>query len=151
MSDFDLESELDYGDRQVRVRLIQAEFKKTGGLTLRSFAQYLLANLSIYSDAFREEAQIRAVMGECRRALKQHDKTGLPFAGPTLETDEESGAPVWRTRQGWLFPDYCVAYTDYEDMETEGRIMKNRISDECTGRYGKPPYRVARGPHPIPA
>ena len=81
---------------------------------------------------------VRGVQADIRKALKTKDRGGLPFAGQTTEADED-GAPMWRVRQEWLFPDYemnvraLAAQRDLLQWEAVALV------NECRDRFGVAP------------
>ena len=82
-------------------------------------------------------AVLDAVERDCREALKTPDANGLPFAGPTTET--ESDEPVWQKRELWEYADYALNIRAYEaDCDRNGRIAQG-LRQECRGKFGHEP------------
>ena len=133
--------------RASRAKWIRQEFARTGGYTLRSFAEHLIDDYDVYGSEFEREAKVEKVCREARQALRARDDAGLPFAGPTA-TESPDGAPIWATRQAWLFEDYCRTYALYGKAEHEFHELKEKLADECVQRYGRLPGRSRRASQP---
>lgn len=95
----------------------------------------------LYGDDERERIFIHAVQADCRRALSAPTPSGLPFAGPTSQRDED-GAPLWVQPQFWTYEDCCV------NLERRATGIKGEyqvylhIHDYTIETFGKAPPRI---------
>lgn len=122
-----------------RDQTIRAEFLKIGGTDMRAFARHCMT-IGIFTFEERDELELRAVAGICKRALKKPDDDGLPMAGQTTFVSDE-GAPIWQQRHLWIFEDYQLNYADAMGQADVLMDTAERLADECEGRFGRRPAR----------
>lgn len=97
-----------------------------------------LARACVDSDVFTPDEMKLIAMKEigniCRRALRVKDDGGLPSVGATTETDED-GAPVWKARQGWLFPEYEMHVASHIGQRNEDHLVALKLAAEAEARF----------------
>lgn len=64
------------------------------------------------------------------------DESGLPFAGVTVERDEDTGAPVLAQRVFWDATDYQLNINALDDQIDKLQIIAAGLRHECELRYG---------------
>jgi hypothetical protein len=121
-----------------RNQQIRELFEVEGGaMGNRQFAE-----LCIYQgifDADRHEVLVNYAMSQIRRALKEDTSYGIPFAGPTAERDEESGAVVWKKLELWTYEDFEWDARQGSDALTADLARLKRKNEFCLEKYGKAP------------
>ncbi len=117
---------------------IQEEFEAVGGqMGNRVFAEHCI--YQGFFDADRDHVMVDYAMRVIRRALKADTSYGIPFAGPTGEVDEESGAPVWKKLELWTYADFeWDAKRGGEEIGADHARLK-RKNEFCLEKYGKAP------------
>lgn len=119
--------------QQIR-ELFDADGGRSGN---RAFAE-----LCIYQGIFDGDAHevlVRDAMARIRRALKEDTAWGVPFAGPTGEVDEESGAVVWKKIELWTYEDFeWDAKRGGEALGQDYARLK-RKNEFCLEKYGRAP------------
>lgn len=124
--------------REARDVRIRAEFEQVGGsMGTNEFARHCVDS-GIWESHELERIQLAGVQSEIRKALKKADATGLPFAGPTAETDGE-GAPVWKQRTFWEFADYESNVRELIAQRDVLHLEALALAEECRRRYGRAP------------
>lgn len=112
-----------------------------GAMPIRKLAQ-LCIDEGLYSDADKADVLIKAVMSDCRQALRERDDRGLPVAGPTrrtLDGDEDDSAEVWIQRVFWEYDDYAHNILErVTGIEADSRVVMG-LHRECVDRYGQGP------------
>ncbi len=121
---------------------IRDEFDAVGGgMSTAAFARHCLD--AGFWDADEVEAlALRNIQSLIRKSLTKHDATALPFAGQTIEKDED-GAPIWRQRRFWSYETYEL---NIISRLTQSDTLLNEaanLSQECTARFGHSPMDPA--------
>ena len=118
---------------------IRNEFEAVGGgLTTSQFAAHCI-DAGIWTDEEIDAGIHRWAQSEVRSALKKADIYGLPFAGKTIERDEETKAPIWKQRPFWGFADYVY---NIQDLVSQRDVLHQEallLQSECLSRFGKAP------------
>lgn len=122
---------------------IRDEFAAVGGSMAKpSFAQHCI-DKELWTAEELDAFSFKHVLSLVGGALRQHDKTGLPFAGKTTEKDED-GANVWKQRKLWGYPDYerniLPRQAQGETLIREAELLAN----ECRMRFGRSPLDTAQ-------
>lgn len=120
-----------------RDQRIRDEFVRVGPMSTNAFAHHLVA-VGFYSDEDLVTMHIRAIQAEARKALKQPDEAGLPFAGQTTKEDD-GGTIVWMMRQLWDFDDYSLNVKELVGQRDTLHWQAARLADECRDRFGHAP------------
>lgn len=120
---------------RTRDDLVNDVFERNGkALSLRDLAKACVSE-GVWSQDELNAIVIKSVMEACRRVLNKKDEAGLPKNGPTTETDGD-GAPVWKARQIWLFPDYERNVREHVQQRDENHIVALRLAEEAEDRFG---------------
>lgn len=120
-------------------RRIREEFETVGGgMSTAAFAEHCI-EAGVWTDEEIEAFTLRSAQSEVRRALKKPDVFGLPFAGKTTESDEETGAPVWQQRTFWTYDDYAMNIHDLIAQRDTLHHEAHHLASECNAKFGKAP------------
>lgn len=126
--------------REQRVRDLFAE---VGGSMTTARLAVVSVDRGIWTQRELAKFRYQAIQAFVRRALRGLDMTGLPFAGMTVERDEETNAPVWCQRTLWELVDYELNIKELEDQRAKLQTVAVGLRKECELRYGKAPGAAA--------
>lgn len=107
-------------------------------MSTASFAAHCI-DAGIWTESEIEAFTLRSAQDAVRLALKKSDIYGLPFAGKTMDKDEETKAPIWKQRQFWQFEDYSF---NIRDLVSQRDVLHQEailLQSECMSRFGKAP------------
>lgn len=133
--------QLDFDGNEVQVNrstLIRNLLADMGGASTREVAQAAIDG-GIFSAQEIDAMVVRAVQSLCRRALKELDPSGKPYAGQTTDIAEDGG-PIWKNRGLWNPADYDVNVAEYRSAVYENHRIGSRLADECEDRFGERPF-----------
>ncbi len=128
------------GGRKVvnRAERVRQLFEAIGGtMSTSMFAQECI-DRGIYGEEDRERAFFRFAQGDIRKHLKAPDKSGLPFAGQTMDVAED-GQHLWKQRNLWTFADYEINITEHLRNRDENHRAAKELRNECFDRFGEAP------------
>lgn len=135
--------ELEAAPSQSREQRIRDLFREVGGSMTTSRFAAVSVQRGIWSQSELTRFQHQAIQALVRRALRGLDSTGLPFAGMTVERDEDSGAPVWCQRTLWDYVDYQLNIKELDDQTDKLQVIAAGLRRECELRYGQVPETAA--------
>lgn len=116
---------------------IRRVFADVGPVSTRTLARKCI-DADVFDAAWLESATVRAVQRECRKALRETDGIGLPFAGKTTETDDD-GSPVWAQRELWDRETYYLNIEQHIDQRDRNHDRAVLLHNECLRKYGEAP------------
>lgn len=123
--------------KEDRAENIRSTFTEMGGSSIRTTAVECMRR-GVFGQEWLAEAGVTAAMDVVRRALKQADINGLPFAGMTRDIDIE-GAHLWARRDLWTMEDYHLNIEQNVDKRDANHTRAVLLRQECLNRFGEAP------------
>jgi hypothetical protein len=125
--------------RQEQIRDVFARELRGWG-SIRRLAEIVIER-GLYEDDELEQAAVRAVMRDCKSAMKVRGDEGMPFAMPSAETDsdDESGAPIWKQPRLFDLADFEVYIANESKSLMSDYVSLTKVRDYCLARFGTAP------------
>jgi hypothetical protein len=119
--------------RETRKTRSQAFFKQVGAMSNRRFIDTCLEEGVLTEDDYAgaKYAALGKIVREC---LGANDETGMPFAGQTMERDED-GQLVWQQRAFWAVVDYQLNIDERIADRDANHVVAMRLAFECERRH----------------
>lgn len=122
-----------------RRQQIRDLFEELGGLVPTHQLAEACIERGIFGYDDLRRLHLTAVQSECRKALKETDAVGLPFAGPAAMGDVTGEAAPWIQRKLWSYDEYESNIADRVKGEIADHGVIVRLRDECLERYERAP------------
>ena len=114
---------------------IQEALQVRGQGSAKTLARWCL-NSGVFEDEDIAKAEVDWATRIVREALREHDSSGLPFAGQTSIKDEDGGR-VWAQRELWKAEDYEVNIHEHIRNRDANHLIAQKLQRECHERHGK--------------
>lgn len=116
---------------------IRGVFRTAGGMSTVRLAQSCMMR-GVFPDEWKEAAAMTAAQSECRKALKDADSNGLPFAGRTGRRDKDGGE-VWEQREFWSYGTYELNIGENVKQRNANHEKALLLWQECRAKYQQAP------------
>ena len=121
-------------DGQSKAEQIRENWRLWGAMPIRQFV-HRMRDEGIFDEQDREAAEIRGLCADTRKALKENDEHGVPFAGPI----EKGRNPIWRQTEMWALEDFVFALSEGISALNADYAKLKTLQDLCRERFGTAP------------